>query len=104
MSEGNSGIRAEVMSLKLLSRTIVGAAMFVVRSMIVSAGCVVVLTFVVFGLHVNVPALQTPPTAPQSAACVNTVQTPPAFAPVNTPSGPRGEAQVLVTYANPPLI
>lgn len=63
----------------------------------VSAGCVVVLTSVVFGLHLSVSASQLPPTAPQSAASVSTVHALPAFLPANTPTGPFGEAQVLVT-------
>ena len=99
MSVGRCGIRrgnALLRALKFWSMFVVAPVPSASFTML-TAGWVVVLTSVGLGLQTSVFALQTPPTAPQSAACVGTVHAPPAFLPAKTPRGPLGEAQMLVT-------
>src|SRR5262245_56123124 len=115
MSVGRWGIRPELMLEKSLSMTVV-TPVSLDRSMMVTAGCVVVLVLVGMGAHVPPAAtLQVPAGEPnpQSASTVHAmvhaplVQTDAGLMPVHcavavqapfwtTPSGPLGEEQVLV--------
>src|SRR5204863_7356435 len=94
-SDGDSGRRCDGSTSNFLSSVVV-VAVLLERLTTETAPCVVVLTSVGFGLHVSDVALHVP-LRPQSVACVRTVHVPP----VNTPSGPFGDAQVLVTHALP---
>src|SRR5437879_6484794 len=117
MSVGRSGMRAEVglRAANPLSRLVVVVAAAPLRSTTVTAGWVVVLALLTVGLQV--PPAQSPAMemGPQSASVAHeSVQTPLAphvevapnaahcavavHAPFwKTPTGPTGEAQVLVT-------